>query len=55
MSKPIVGGMDRRQLLKVLGLSAAAIGGASTLAACGGGLRGTAAGTGRRRAEDRRT
>ncbi|MET1152713.1 ABC transporter substrate-binding protein [Arthrobacter sp.] len=44
MSKPIVGGMDRRQLLKVLGLSAAAIGGASTLTACGGGLRGTAAG-----------
>ncbi|UNK46342.1 ABC transporter substrate-binding protein [Arthrobacter sulfonylureivorans] len=44
MSKTIVGGMDRRQLLKVLGLSAAAIGGASTLTACGG-LKGSAGST----------
>ena len=44
MSKTIVGGMDRRQLLKVLGLSAATIGGASTLTACGG-LKGSGGGS----------
>lgn len=36
MCSNIVGGMDRRQLLKVLGLSAAAIGGSSALVGCDG-------------------
>lgn len=36
MTQNIIGGMDRRTLLKVLGLSATAVAGAGSLSACGG-------------------
>jgi branched-chain amino acid transport system substrate-binding protein len=46
MSGTNIGGMDRRQLLKVLGLSTAVMGGGSTLAACSSGsLKGAGAGS----------